>query len=155
LIDKRHFESSERWSGTAGARILDVDALPALVGSWIISPICMTPDPLPISPVEHHGNLFDHVVSGVLVNRWAMLQSFVPTGLKIYIVKLSICSSISGTCGKLVQLRVISRCLTYKNSLSFDQTGLSGSSSTSCTSNIFPAVFMNGRSALLLLLKQK
>lgn len=44
---------------------------------------------------------------------------------------------------------------THKNSLSFDQIGLSGSSSTSCTSNIFPAVFMNVKSALLLLLKQK
>jgi len=44
---------------------------------------------------------------------------------------------------------------TYRNSFSLEYTSLSGSSSTSFTSNILRAVFINVRSARLLLLKQK
>lgn len=44
---------------------------------------------------------------------------------------------------------------THKNNFSLLHTPLSGSSSTSTTSNIFLAVFINVKSARLLLLKQK
>ena len=43
----------------------------------------------------------------------------------------------------------------YRKSFSLEYTSLSGSSSTSFTSNILRAVFINVRSARLLLLKQK
>jgi hypothetical protein len=43
----------------------------------------------------------------------------------------------------------------YKNMFSLEYPSLSGSSSTSITSNIFRTFFKNCRSALLLFLKQK
>lgn len=99
-------------------------------------------------------SLFDHlrVIRATKGQCYNILSC---TELEFSVTKVSISSLIFGTCKKSVLLQFLSGTLTYKNNLSFDQTGLSGSSSTSCTSNIFPAVFMNVRSALLLLLKQK